>query len=156
MEHNWRWGRADPRGSIAAGRSFPLEQVWMALCPWGQLPPCTGHPREGGVVTHSFWARAAVTVQRLPNDQMEIWSKQTEPQAPRFWMAVISHLFFKQGILILCRITVWSMLPSISLIPCKFTSNSYCQNTVWHSHSTCFFSDEHKATSVQREYVASP
>ena len=56
----------------------------------------------------------------------------------------------------LCRITVEGTLPSISLILCKFTSNSYCQTTVWHSHSTCFFSGEHKAASVQREYVASP
>lgn len=136
----------------AAGRSFPPEQV-----PLGTAPTLHSRwlPKEGHVLTYYFRARTAVVVQRLLKDWMQIWSKQIEPQAPRFWIAAISHLFFKQGVLMLCRITEWGMLPSISLILCKFTSNSYCQNTVWHLHSTCVFSDEHKAASVQKEYVAS-
>lgn len=178
LSFSWPWGDINPGqpwNPVLHGAQLEMGKGWSQRqhSSWQELPSGAGlsgsvplrtaptlhwrwQPKEGGVLTHSFWARAAVVVQRLLNDKMEIWSKQSEPQAPGFWIAVISHLFFKQGILMLCRITVWGMLPSISLILCKFTSNSYCQNTVWHLHSTCFFSDEHKATSVQREYVASP
>lgn len=158
MEHIWGWGRA-PSWSWRQRSSFQLEWVRVARCLWGRLPPRAGgdvQRREAS--SHKPSGQGQLLLFRdlfswRPNGN---FAQQMEAQAPRFWIAAISHLFFKQSILMLCRITVQSTLPSISLILCKFTSNSYCQNTVWHSHSTCFFSGEHKAASVQREYVASP
>lgn len=161
MEHICRWGRA----SSWSQRQHSSQQgtsSWngskFCLCPWVRLLPLVGgnvQRREVSLHTPSGQGQLLLfrdLFSQRPNGNR---AQQTEPQT-RLWIAAISHLSSKQGILMLCRITVWGTLPSISLILCKFTSNSYCQNTVWHLHSTCFFSGKHKAASVQKEYVASP
>lgn len=160
VEHIWRWGRA-PSWSRRQRSSRQGVSSWSGS--WWPRAPGDGSQlalevtSQGGRCPHTILlgkGSCCCSGTYLPEDLREILPNKLNP---RFWIAnSISHLFFKQGILMLCRITVWGTLPSISLILCKFTSNSYCQNTVWHSHSTCFFSGEHKAASVQREYVASP